>query len=238
VDLLRARLKTTGVQQLEFFHSDDSWCKQLGITADEQEDIGEDNCPLWAVVDVGGQRSERRKWLKYMDAVDGMLFFVNAHGYKTILYEDASTLRIHEDMQLFESILKSHFKDKPVTVVFTKEDLFHATFSVKKFLVAFPACSVAEEKLTSKKSLQYLTSVFYKLAPSIRSYPIQFIALTTFDVSAVRQSFVQMQSQLLEINKIKLLKLCGLIEELKVKKSVDENTGLLAHKKKIADASF
>jgi len=212
--MLRARLKTTGIQALEFFHPDDSWCKLLGITPEEKEDMGEEISPNWKLIDVGGQRSERRKWLPYMEIVQGVMFLVNAHGYKLCLYEDASTLRIHEDMGLFQGTLRTSFKTIPLTLVFTKEDLYHSHFDPERFRQAFPDC--IDEKLDSKRGMKYMQRVFETLAPADRKCPIRFLEMTTFNLTSVRHTFVDMQNKILEQNQIKILKLCGLIEEVTV----------------------
>ena len=47
----------------------------------------------WAIVDVGGQRSERRKWLNCFDNVKGILYVVNLAGYCSVLFEDRSVNR-------------------------------------------------------------------------------------------------------------------------------------------------
>jgi guanine nucleotide-binding protein subunit alpha len=39
-------------------------------------------------VDVGGQRSERKKWLHYFDNVTAVLFVVAISGYDQVLIED------------------------------------------------------------------------------------------------------------------------------------------------------
>jgi len=37
---------------------------------------------------VGGQRSERKKWIKCFDDVKAVLFIVNLGGYNSVLFED------------------------------------------------------------------------------------------------------------------------------------------------------
>jgi guanine nucleotide-binding protein subunit alpha len=229
-DLLRARLKTTGIACLEFFHSDNSWCKLLGISKEERESMEEDLSPYWKVIDVGGQRSERRKWLPYLDAVQGCLFFINAHGYRVCLYEDVTKLRMHEDMGLFQDMLGKNFKTIPVTVLFTKEDLFHANFSVQKFMKCFPEFGAVAKQYggepDSKIGMKFMTETFNNLAPKDRKYPVKFMQICTFEVASVRHAFSKMQNQVLEMHQMKILQLCGLIETVNVDGKGGKSSGL------------
>ena len=55
------------------------------------------------VVDVGGQRSERRKWIQCFDDVRAVLFVCALSGYDMTLFEDGKTVshRTHLPMDLF-----------------------------------------------------------------------------------------------------------------------------------------
>ena len=49
----------------------------------------DDYCRL---VDVGGQRSERRKWIQCFDDVKAVLFVAALSGYDMTLFEDGTTV--------------------------------------------------------------------------------------------------------------------------------------------------
>jgi hypothetical protein len=51
-DILRARIRSTGLNRIEFF------VKKI----------------LWELVDPGGQRAERRKWPQFFEGIKGMLY--------------------------------------------------------------------------------------------------------------------------------------------------------------------
>ncbi len=55
--------------------------------------------------DVGGQRSERRKWIQCFDDVRALLFVAALNGYDMTLFEDPEVVSIwlyqSENSQLF-----------------------------------------------------------------------------------------------------------------------------------------
>ena len=59
------------------------------------EEVGVINCVsvmLHRVVDVGGQRSERKKWIHCFEDVTAILFFVALSEYDLSLREDAAVV--------------------------------------------------------------------------------------------------------------------------------------------------
>jgi len=48
------------------------------------------------MVDVGGQKSERRKWIHCFQDVTSILFLVSLSGYDQCLVEDKDAVRAHE----------------------------------------------------------------------------------------------------------------------------------------------
>lgn len=66
--------------------------------------------------DVGGQRSERRKWINCFENVTALLFLVAISEYDQSLYEDESINRMQESLALFDSICKP----EPRTPAFDK----------------------------------------------------------------------------------------------------------------------
>ncbi len=57
-----------------------------------------------SLIDVGGQRSERKKWLNCFDSVNGVVFVVAMSEYDETLSEDASINRMHESLKLFNTV--------------------------------------------------------------------------------------------------------------------------------------
>jgi len=102
-DILRTRLRTTGISETIF---------ELGNLT-------------YKMVDVGGQRSERKKWIHVFDNVQVVLFLVAISGYDHVLVEDRNGNQMHEALMLFESISNSKYFDRSALILFlNKIDLF------------------------------------------------------------------------------------------------------------------
>jgi len=100
---LRARVRTTGIQEAEF-------------KFEELE---------FRMLDVGGQRSERRKWIHCFDSVTAVMFCVALSEYDQVLREDASQNRMKESLLLFDEVSNSHwFKNTSFILFLNKTDLF------------------------------------------------------------------------------------------------------------------
>ncbi|GAA6007822.1 hypothetical protein JCM11491_003977 [Sporobolomyces phaffii] len=77
------------------------------------------------VFDVGGQRSERKKWIHCFDSVDLLIFVVAISEFDQTLYEDESVNRLAEATMLFESLAGSRWFDRSSFVLLlNKIDLF------------------------------------------------------------------------------------------------------------------
>ncbi|KAG1945929.1 guanine nucleotide-binding protein G(t) subunit alpha-2 [Pimephales promelas] len=102
-DVLRVRLRTTGVIETQFK------VKHL----------------VFRMYDVGGQRTERRKWISCFEDVRAVLFVVSLSGYDMTLVEDPSMNRLQESLKLFSSICNNvFFRSTSMMLFMNKIDLF------------------------------------------------------------------------------------------------------------------
>ena len=102
-DVLRSRVQTTGIVETTF--------KSSKIT--------------YRLIDVGGQRSERMKWLHCFDDVKAVLFVASLNEYNMTLIEDGTTNRMEESLNLFQAINYNKFFDNSSIILFlNKVDLF------------------------------------------------------------------------------------------------------------------
>jgi GTPase SAR1 family protein len=77
------------------------------------------------IYDVGGQRSERRKWVNCFENVDAVIFVAALSEYDQTLAEAKRQNRMVEALNLFESVVKNaHFTDTCVMLFLNKKDIF------------------------------------------------------------------------------------------------------------------
>jgi GTPase SAR1 family protein len=80
----------------------------------------------YQVVDVGGQRSERRKWIHCFDDVRAIIFLEGLAGYNQVLFEDNTVNRMAESLNLFEEVVKNPlFQKTPFFVFLNKKVGIH-----------------------------------------------------------------------------------------------------------------
>ncbi|CAO3665632.1 unnamed protein product [Umbelopsis ramanniana] len=107
-DVLRARLKSTGILETRFTMG------QLSIH----------------MFDVGGQRSERKKWIHCFEAVTSIIFCVALSEYDQVLLEESKQNRMLESLILFESVINSRWFVRSSIILFlNKVDIFKTKIS-------------------------------------------------------------------------------------------------------------
>lgn len=118
-DVLYVRVPTTGVNEVSF---DYKGCK-------------------FSVYDVGGQRSERRKWLHAFDQVSAIIFITAISEYDQVLTEDNTTNRLAESMMVFSEVCNNkHFVNSSMILFLNKKDLFEKKLrkkSIRSFFKTF-----------------------------------------------------------------------------------------------------
>ncbi|CAG8141080.1 unnamed protein product [Penicillium nalgiovense] len=116
-DMLQARLRTTGITESYF-------------------ELGHIN---WRMIDVGGQRSERKKWIHCFEDVGCLIFVAALSGYDQCLVEDHNANQMHDAMMLFDSLANGKwFKRKPVILFLNKIDLFKEKLAISPVSAYFP----------------------------------------------------------------------------------------------------
>ncbi|KAJ9623498.1 Guanine nucleotide-binding protein alpha-2 subunit [Taxawa tesnikishii (nom. ined.)] len=102
-DVLRARTKTTGIYETRF---------QMGQLSIH-------------MFDVGGQRSERKKWIHCFENVTSIIFCVALSEYDQVLLEASDQNRMMESLVLFDSVVNSRWFMRTSIILFlNKVDLF------------------------------------------------------------------------------------------------------------------
>jgi guanine nucleotide-binding protein G(i) subunit alpha len=116
-DVLRSRVKTTGITETTFIIGD--------LT--------------YRMFDVGGQRSERKKWIHCFENVTTILFLVAISEYDQLLFEDETVNRMQEALTLFDSICNSRWFVKTSIILFlNKIDRFKEKLPISPMKNYFP----------------------------------------------------------------------------------------------------
>ncbi|CAN9508701.1 unnamed protein product [Ophioblennius macclurei] len=100
------------------------------------------------MVDVGGQRSERRRWFECFDSVTSILFLVSSSEYDQVLMEDRQTNRLRESLNIFETIVNNRvFANVSIILFLNKTDLLEDKVSKVRLKDYFPDYSGPEHSL-------------------------------------------------------------------------------------------
>lgn len=122
-DILRARMRTSGIIETKF--------EEGGLE--------------FTIVDVGGQRTERRKWLHCFDNVTAVIYLAALDEYDMKLEEDNGTNRMTESIKLFSEVTSSQwFKNTSVILFLNKDDLFREKLPRSPLSKLFPEYSGGE----------------------------------------------------------------------------------------------
>ncbi|ORY76569.1 guanine nucleotide binding protein, alpha subunit [Leucosporidium creatinivorum] len=138
-DMLRARIRTIGIQEHAL---------RIGKVG-------------YRVFDVGGQRSERRKWINCFEAISVLLFLVALSEYDQTLREDHTVNRLEEAMTVFSSVANSRwFSKTTIVLMLNKTDLLRQKLgegrsSLKEHFPAYEGKEESYEEVTSFFSTQF-----------------------------------------------------------------------------------
>ncbi|CAH6776345.1 Gna13 [Phodopus roborovskii] len=93
------------------------------------------------MVDVGGQRSERKRWFECFDSVTSILFLVSSSEFDQVLMEDRLTNRLTESLNIFETIVNNRvFSNVSIILFLNKTDLLEEkvqVVSIKDYFLEF-----------------------------------------------------------------------------------------------------
>merc|ERR1711994_927127 len=102
-DILLVRHRTTGVIEQKF-----------GIRGTS-----------FHIFDVGGQKSERKKWIHCFEHVTAVIFVASLSCYDEVMFEDEEKNSMVDSIELFEKICNNEwFKDTAMILFLNKKDLF------------------------------------------------------------------------------------------------------------------
>jgi len=77
------------------------------------------------IFDVGGQQSERKKWIHCFEHVTAVIFVASLSCYDELMFEDDTTNCMHDSLELFKEICNLQwFVTTPIILFLNKKDLF------------------------------------------------------------------------------------------------------------------
>eukprot|EP00298_Acanthocystis_sp_HF-20_P011583 c19463_g1_i4.p1 GENE.c19463_g1_i4~~c19463_g1_i4.p1 ORF type:complete len:346 (+),score=89.01 c19463_g1_i4:6-1043(+) len=116
-DIVRVRVRTSSIVEMNF----------------------KINNVNFQIVDVGGQRGERRKWIHCFDNVTAVIFVAAISEYDQVLEEDPNKNRVEEAIGLFDHICNSkYFLGTAMILFLNKIDLFQEKLKKISLRTCFP----------------------------------------------------------------------------------------------------
>lgn len=161
-DILRTRKKTSGIFDFRF-------------------EMGGLNIHMF---DVGGQRSERKKWIHCFDNVTLIIFCVALSEYDQVLLEENTQNRLEESLTLFDSVVNSRWFSRTSVVLFlNKIDVFASKLPYSPLEKYFPDYNGGDN---INKAVKYILWRFTQVNRSgINIYPHVTQATDTSNIQLV-----------------------------------------------------
>lgn len=161
-DILKARSKTTGINEVDF---------QSG--------------PVYIrMLDVAGQRSERKKWIHCFENVTSVIFCVALSEYDQCLAEEDAQNRLLESFQLFDDIINSRwFFNSSVVLFLNKTDIFRKKLRINPLSRYFEDYTGGDD---FNSAAEFIRDKFLSLNRScLKIYPYLTCATDTNNINLV-----------------------------------------------------
>jgi len=145
-DILYARQRTTGTQTTTF------------ITERYK----------WVLIDIGGQRPERQKWLDVIkEGIDCMIYFAALDEFNMESSEEKNKTKMEISLEVFSEVMKSEETQNVCSLIFlNKLDLFKKKIendvTFKDFQTVFPDY---KDDADVNKASEYIRSLFVEKVP-------------------------------------------------------------------------
>eukprot|EP00484_Ammonia_sp_Unknown_P029191 CAMPEP_0197026556 /NCGR_PEP_ID=MMETSP1384-20130603/6611_1 /TAXON_ID=29189 /ORGANISM="Ammonia sp." /LENGTH=358 /DNA_ID=CAMNT_0042455243 /DNA_START=111 /DNA_END=1187 /DNA_ORIENTATION=+ len=171
------------------------------------------------MVDVGGQKNERKKWIHQFENFSAIVWVVSLSAFDEPLYEDENVNSLQDAINLFNEIINQDglqwFKQSSLFIVFNKKDVFQQKITSKSLKTCFEDekwaydedacfndCSNDEEKI--QKNIQFIKEVFMQ---QVKEETKQVITFENFEMCAyeedkVKEVFAKILGRIVEKNKL------------------------------------
>lgn len=172
-DLFRARLRTTGIIESVF----------------EQEGR------VFKIIDVGGQKNERRKWIHCFSKVSAVLFVASLTGYAQLCSEYQQKIDLEEALEVFSAtIVNAHLQDASFILFLNKKDLFEHRISVFPLSNFFKHYSGPN---SYEKGIELISQKFRSIAEK-RNRPLFIHTTCATDSENVKKVFMDVKTGIID----------------------------------------
>lgn len=175
-DVLRARAPTTGIIEYPF----------------DLDTI------IFRMVDVGGQRSERRKWIHCFENVTSIMFLVALSEYDQVLVESDSENRMEESKALFRTIITyPWFQNSSIILFLNKKDLLEEKIMYSHLADYFPEFDGPQQDAQAGR--EFILRMFVDLNPDSDKIIYSHFTCAT-DTENIRFVFAAVKDTILQLN--------------------------------------
>ncbi|CAH3117131.1 unnamed protein product [Porites lobata] len=157
-DILHARQSTQGVEE-----------RKISV-----------NNFQYRVIDVGGQKNQRKKWIHFFEGVTAVVFFASLSSYDEFVEEDENTNAMLDSLELFEEISQNEFLENTEFILFlNKHDLFVEKLKTSKLSSCFPDYEGGPDP---EIALAYVQDLFMKRKPENKKVYLHVTCATDTDL--------------------------------------------------------
>nr|XP_012291006.1 guanine nucleotide-binding protein subunit alpha-14 [Aotus nancymaae] len=175
-DVLRVRVPTTGIIEYPF----------------DLENV------IFRMVDVGGQRSERRKWIHCFESVTSIIFLVALSEYDQVLAECHNENRMEESKALFKTIITyPWFLNSSVILFLNKKDLLEEKIMYSHLISYFPEYTGPKQDV--KAARDFILKLYQDQNPDKQKVIYSHFTCAT-DTENIRFVFAAVKDTILQLN--------------------------------------
>uniref|UniRef100_A0A673I3I7 Guanine nucleotide-binding protein subunit alpha-13-like n=1 Tax=Sinocyclocheilus rhinocerous TaxID=307959 RepID=A0A673I3I7_9TELE len=151
------------------------------------------------MVDVGGQRSERKRWFECFDSVTSILFLVSSSEYDQVLMEDRQTNRLTESLSIFETIVNNRvFANVSIILFLNKTDLLEEKVNNVNIKDYFPEFTGEPHNLLDVQ--KFLVDCFRNKRREPQQKPLYHHFTTAINTENIRLVFRDVKDTILHDN--------------------------------------
>ncbi|XP_017347701.2 guanine nucleotide-binding protein subunit alpha-13b [Ictalurus punctatus] len=151
------------------------------------------------MVDVGGQRSERRRWFECFDSVTSILFLVSSSEFDQVLMEDRLTNRLTESLNIFGTIINNRvFSNVSIILFLNKTDLLEEKVKIVSIKDFFPEYEGDPHSLDDVQ--KFLVTCFRNQRREQQNKPLYHHFTTAINTENIRLVFRDVKDTILHDN--------------------------------------